>query len=71
MVTRTKSFIVKIEEAYCKGCGICVKFCPAKVLEMSYLKAIVAHPEKCVGCRACELRCPDFAFAVKEAKDNE
>ena len=24
-----------IEEKYCKGCGICVEFCPAKILKTS------------------------------------
>ena len=24
-----------IEEKYCKGCGICIEFCPAKVLKTS------------------------------------
>ena len=62
-----KTFEILIEEKYCKGCGICVKFCSAKVLEMPYLKAIPVRPGDCIGCRICELRCPDFAVTVKEA----
>lgn len=25
-------------------------------------------PEKCIACHMCELRCPDFAINVEEAK---
>jgi 2-oxoglutarate ferredoxin oxidoreductase subunit delta len=50
---------------WCKGCGICVEFCPRKVLKLSADgKAIVAYPEKCTLCRLCEVLCPDFAITV-------
>ncbi|NOQ21060.1 MAG: 4Fe-4S dicluster domain-containing protein [Candidatus Aegiribacteria sp.] len=51
---------------WCKGCGICVEFCPTGVLEMKCQKAVVAHPEKCVRCYLCARRCPDFAIGVKD-----
>jgi len=59
---------VKIIENFCKGCGICVAFCPTQVLEMEGGKAKVVHPEKCIACNFCELRCPDFAIAVYPAE---
>jgi len=49
---------------YCKGCGICVKFCPKSVLEIRSFKVNVAHIENCIECMQCELRCPDFAIEV-------
>jgi 2-oxoglutarate ferredoxin oxidoreductase subunit delta len=55
-----------VRERYCKGCGICVAFCPKKVLELRSGKVFAAHPELCIGCMLCELRCPDFAIEVRE-----
>ncbi len=62
-----------IERGWCKGCGICVHFCPKKVLEMDDQdKAYAARPEDCICCRMCELRCPDLAVEVTcEAPDNK
>jgi 2-oxoglutarate ferredoxin oxidoreductase subunit delta len=54
-----------ISRERCKGCGICVHFCPKKVLEMDeHDKAIAARPEDCIVCMMCELRCPDLAIQV-------
>jgi len=60
-----------INKSYCKGCELCVSFCPRKVLIMSedYNERGTHYPipkyiEKCIGCRMCELLCPDFAIYV-------
>ena len=54
---------------WCKGCGLCVEFCPAGVLEQGPNgRVIVAHPEKCTACRWCELHCPDFAIFVTDVE---
>jgi len=54
-----------INPSWCKGCGICVEFCPKQVLELDNdQKAIAARPEDCICCRQCELRCPDLAIEV-------
>ncbi len=55
---------IEINEKLCKGCHICVEFCPAKVLEMKGLIASVKNLEACIKCKQCELRCPDFAIKV-------
>lgn len=50
---------------FCKGCRICVEFCPTGTLALDdRFKVMVAHPEKCIACRMCELRCPDLAIFV-------
>ena len=52
---------------FCKGCRICINFCPTAVLDLDErFKVKVANPEKCIGCRMCELRCPDMAIFVKK-----
>ena len=55
---------IEINEKYCKGCRICVEFCPTRVFEMRGFVASVKNPEACIACMQCELRCPDFAVTV-------
>lgn len=54
---------VSIRRAWCKGCGICVAFCPRKALGLDADdKAVVVEPDRCVACGMCELYCPDLAI---------
>ena len=64
--TKTKKFSVTIEivEGWCKGCDVCVAFCPKDVLAMQATKAVVKNLEACTACNICELLCPDFAIKV-------
>jgi 2-oxoglutarate ferredoxin oxidoreductase subunit delta len=56
----------RITREWCKGCGICVAFCPKKVLELDDKdKAVAVRLEDCIACRLCELRCPDLAIEVE------
>ncbi|QGY41526.1 4Fe-4S dicluster domain-containing protein [Pseudodesulfovibrio cashew] len=58
---------VTVYPDWCKGCGICVEFCPGKVLEMSSQgKSMVVREEDCIRCGFCELHCPDFAIVVRD-----
>jgi len=55
----------RINRDWCKGCGICVAFCPKSVLELDDGgKAVASRPADCICCKMCELRCPDLAVEV-------
>lgn len=56
---------IDINDSWCKGCEICVAFCPTHVLTMKNNKAAIADLSKCTGCMKCELLCPDFAITVQ------
>jgi 2-oxoglutarate ferredoxin oxidoreductase subunit delta len=60
-----KKAIIKVNLKWCKGCEICVAYCPKAVLEMEGGKVKVARPDDCIKCNLCELRCPDFAITVE------
>lgn len=54
-----------INGQWCKGCGICVTFCPKGVLELDEMgKAFAARIQECLCCKLCEFRCPDLAIEV-------
>ena len=55
----------EINREWCKGCGICVHFCPKKVLELDDQdRAVAARPNDCICCRMCEFRCPELAIMI-------
>ena len=55
-----------INREWCKGCSICVAFCPKNVLELDRKDKVVAvRKEDCISCRICEWRCPDFAIEIE------
>jgi len=56
--------IINIKKEWCKGCEICVDYCPTHVLAMKGLYAEVVNLAACTGCGLCEIRCPDFAITV-------
>lgn len=67
---RTK---ILINEDWCKGCGICIEFCPKEILKPAGLqgKPIVTDPSLCTKCMLCEVRCPDFAIRIRSEGDDD
>lgn len=61
MSTKTEKSL-NVEKKWCKGCGICVEFCPKSVLELKDGKVNIKDLDACIKCGQCELRCPDFAI---------
>ena len=67
---------VWVDESRCKACDICVSVCPAGTIAMrqapdSTLGSMVEviTPNSCIGCKECELQCPDFAIYVAERSE--
>ncbi|MFT5875222.1 MAG: 2-oxoglutarate ferredoxin oxidoreductase subunit delta [Clostridium sp.] len=58
---------ITLKKERCKGCGICVAFCPKNVLALDTLgKIFVINEDACINCGQCELRCPDYAIYVEK-----
>jgi 2-oxoglutarate ferredoxin oxidoreductase subunit delta len=53
---------LNVEKELCKGCGICVAFCPKDVLAIKDEKVVIKDLDSCIQCGQCELRCPDYAI---------
>jgi len=60
----------------CKGCGLCIEYCPKQILDFSddYNEKGYHYPivkpgmeDECILCLFCQEVCPDFAiFSEKE-----
>lgn len=65
---------VTINEDLCKGCALCVRACPKKIIELSktkinakgYRPAEVTNMEACIGCTACARTCPDVVIRIEK-----
>ncbi len=63
---------IYIDKEVCKGCGLCLYFCPKGIFEISrqrnkkgYNFIEAKYPEKCILCKNCEINCPDLAIYVE------
>lgn len=61
----------RLNQDRCKGCGLCVEFCPKGCLEMSdslnkigYHAAVIRHAEDCTSCALCAQMCPETAIKI-------
>jgi ferredoxin len=54
---------IEVRADGCRGCEICVKLCPTKVLAVGPdRKATVEAPADCIACLSCTYACPSGAI---------
>lgn len=68
---------IKIDKELCKGCKLCVVFCPKGIIRICdklndkgiYAAEFVDKEGKCIGCAQCAVMCPEAA--ITGYKDEE
>jgi 2-oxoglutarate ferredoxin oxidoreductase subunit delta len=65
---------IVVDEDWCKGCGLCVAFCPRHAMDLvehmndrGFHPARLARPEDCGGCGQCATMCPDSCLRITRA----
>lgn len=65
---------IMIAKERCKGCSLCIKVCPKKILGLSNdLNNAGMHPvdvidmNQCIGCCMCAVMCPDVAIRIERS----
>lgn len=73
-----KRFKLEFNRDKCKGCEICVSFCPKKLLALDkevnakgYHPACITDQDACIGCQSCALMCPDCCISIYELEEGE
>ena len=55
-----------VDKEKCNSCRMCIDLCPLQLFEMDEnSKAHVAR-SGCIGCKSCEMQCPNEAIIVEE-----
>lgn len=65
---------IRVDDKYCKGCGLCVEACPKHIiaLDKNRMNSKGYHPAglidggECIGCASCAAMCPDCAITVEK-----
>jgi 2-oxoglutarate ferredoxin oxidoreductase subunit delta len=70
-VSGTVKGTITIARELCKECGLCIYFCPKKVIVQSdrlnaagYQSAEFKDNGGCTGCAVCAIVCPEVAIEV-------
>ncbi len=65
---------VTIDEERCKGCSLCVRACPKKIVALSkdrmntkgYHPSEITDMDECIACASCARTCPDSCITVEK-----
>ena len=73
-----RRFKLEFNKDKCKGCELCISFCPKKILALDgtvnakgYRPAGVVNPAECIGCQSCAMMCPDLCITILELEEGE
>ena len=73
-----KRFKVLFNRDKCKGCELCVSFCPKKILALDstvnnkgYHPACITDESECIGCASCATMCPDCCISIYELEEGD
>ncbi len=66
---------IRIDQAFCKGCELCIGACPRQLIQLTReINRLGYHPAQyvpkngggkgCTGCAVCGLICPETAISV-------
>jgi 2-oxoglutarate ferredoxin oxidoreductase subunit delta len=62
---------IQIDRELCKGCLVCIEFCPKKVITLysrvnaaGYIPVMPTNNSECTGCAICAIVCPEVAIEV-------
>ena len=67
---------ITLDREVCKGCYLCVSFCPEKLIAVSeklnqkgyypaeFIETNTNEDRRCTGCATCATICPDVAIEV-------
>ena len=74
----SKRFKLVFNRDKCKGCELCVSFCPKHLLALDaavnakgYHPAGITDQDACIGCSSCALMCPDCCISIYELEEGE
>ncbi len=56
---------LKLDEAKCVGCGLCLEVCPHSVFKMNGRSVLIHDKDACMECGACSRNCPTEAITVQ------
>ena len=73
-----RRFKLEFKRDKCKGCELCISFCPKGVLSIDhavnvkgYRPATATAPEECIGCLSCVTMCPDGVISIYELEEGD
>ena len=73
-----RNFKLLFNKDKCKGCELCISFCPKKILALDetvnakgYRPAGITDQAACIGCQSCAMMCPDLCITILELEEGD